>query len=1195
MTRHRFLFCALVVVGACGDDPHASLPTPDDPTATLSRVDREPAGVHCRDGGAVVRTGLDDDRDGGLDDDEIDRTDYLCDGPPARQMIRRDDEPAGAHCEFGGIALRAGLDENRDGTLVDGEVEQTDYVCNARPAEALVRRDDEPAGSRCPQGGAAIRTGIDRNGDHRLDDDEIDDTTYTCNAAEGRALVRRSDEPAGGHCTSGGVAVSTGVDRDRDGALADDEIQDTTYACNAPAASALVRHDPEPAGSHCPHGGAAVRAGLDRDRDQRLADTEIQTTTYACHPAPEPTLVRTDDERAGSRCPHGGTAIRAGADHDRDGRLADAEITTTTYACDDAPARAAVRRRDEPASTSCPDGGSAIDTGLDRDGDSQLDDDEVQDTIRACNAAGRAAARRRDEPTGAQCPHAGYAVDSGVDRNRNAQLDDDEVQGTIYACHDAPGRAVYRRDPEPSGRNCGSGGEAIKTGIDKNRNGRLDDDEIQATAYACAAAPLTVVIRRDDEPAGASCPHGGAAVKSGLDGNRNGRLDDAEVTATDRVCSPAPALAAVREDVEPAGVNCSHGGIAFRAGVDDDRDGSIDDAEIEHTRYACRPAPAVALFRQRAEPAGSHCATGGTAVDTGVDDDADGALDDGEVDTTTRVCAEAADEIIDGDLRIDGIISDEQRARYARVRVVAGNVIVSRAVSRAIALPALQVVRKSVFIDGVDVQLPSLVTVGDALFFDGGGASVTLPSLVTVGGQLSVDIHGHDGALSLPELTTIGGAFFSVSATNATVDAPKLTAVRGQLWFRGAMPSINLGALTTVERLTLECRSATVDLGRLETVGTVTLGRSTDISELNLPRLEHVRGAFTADAAPNLVTLSAPRLHTIGRGIVIRDLPRLTTLDLSELRFVDGEVNISRNPVLEALTLRRLSQVHGTLQLTHLPRLQSLTLDALSTIRARPEAALILQDTGLTTFALHHSQFPRAFDIEGEVEISGDQLVSIDLGSVEGLDDLHVSGPALTTLTATSLHEVTNTFWVGKTPSLTSPTLPQFMYAGELALDKTGLATVDAFANLVSVGALRVWENAQLRTLDGLRQLHAVGDLDVGLNPALTSLSGLARLTLIDGTLRLRGNPALPTLQGLHNVRRAGGIEIYNVSLVDLTGLDALRTVDGTLEISGNDRLTSLAGLGRLVDVGSLGMWENPQLPAAEIVRLRAQLGLDPQ
>ncbi len=94
-------------------------------------------------------------------------------------------EAAGANCEYGGQKIETGLDENGNGTLDAGEVENTIYVCNGGPGDtgdnALVNITPEPAGENCDNGGQKIETGIDDNGDGILDPGEVDNTEYICN------------------------------------------------------------------------------------------------------------------------------------------------------------------------------------------------------------------------------------------------------------------------------------------------------------------------------------------------------------------------------------------------------------------------------------------------------------------------------------------------------------------------------------------------------------------------------------------------------------------------------------------------------------------------------------------------------------------------------------------------------------------------------------------------------------------------------------------------------------------------------------------------------------------------------------------------------------------------------------------------------------------------------------------------------
>ncbi len=95
---------------------------------------------------------------------------------------------------------------------------------------------------------------------------------------------------------------------------------------------------------------------------------------------------------------------------------------------------------------------------------------------------------------------------------------------------------------EPPGINCAAGGTRIELGFDSNGNGVLDADEVSATPYACngnpgmpGAAGLSSLVAMDVEPAGSNCASGGTRVRTGLDGNTNGVLDAAEVTATTRI------------------------------------------------------------------------------------------------------------------------------------------------------------------------------------------------------------------------------------------------------------------------------------------------------------------------------------------------------------------------------------------------------------------------------------------------------------------------------------------------------------------------------------------------------------------------------------------------------------------------------------------------------------------------------------
>lgn len=103
----------------------------------------------------------------------------------------------------------------------------------------------------------------------------------------------------------------------------------------APGANALSATTTEPAGAHCAKGGLRVDVGLDLDRNGVLAPAEVTATSYVCNGDGMTALVRTATEAAGTNCPFGGTRIETGLDANNDGKLNDSEVNAaaTSFVC----------------------------------------------------------------------------------------------------------------------------------------------------------------------------------------------------------------------------------------------------------------------------------------------------------------------------------------------------------------------------------------------------------------------------------------------------------------------------------------------------------------------------------------------------------------------------------------------------------------------------------------------------------------------------------------------------------------------------------------------------------------------------------------------------------------------------------------------------------------------------------------------
>ncbi len=104
----------------------------------------------------------------------------------------------------------------------------------------------------------------------------------------------------------------------------------------------------------------------------------------------------------------------------------------------------------------------------------------------------------------------------------------------------------------------------------------------------------------------------------------------------------------VRIAAEPAGSHCAAGGTRVESGPDADANGQLADAEVSSTQYVCNGlnggtgsagANGVSmLVRVRAEPAGANCAQGGSAVLAGLDTSGNGVLETGEASSVAYVC-----------------------------------------------------------------------------------------------------------------------------------------------------------------------------------------------------------------------------------------------------------------------------------------------------------------------------------------------------------------------------------------------------------------------------------------------------------------------------------------------------------------------------------------------------------------------------
>ena len=137
-------------------------------------------------------------------------------------------------------------------------------------------------------------------------------------------------------------------------------------------------------------------------------------------------------------------------------------------------------------------------------------------------------------------------------------------------------------------------------------------------ACSSADAPPAALVTLSPESAGENCANGGTRISSGADTNGDGTLGNDEVTAVAYTCDGAAGAAGADG---AAGSNGADGtpGQEGAPGVDGTNANGV-------------------VMTTTPESPGEHCPAGGTRIDVGIDDDADGVLDPEEIDATAYAC-----------------------------------------------------------------------------------------------------------------------------------------------------------------------------------------------------------------------------------------------------------------------------------------------------------------------------------------------------------------------------------------------------------------------------------------------------------------------------------------------------------------------------------------------------------------------------
>jgi hypothetical protein len=212
---------------------------------------------------------------------------------------------------------------------------------------------------------------------------------------------------------------------------------------------------------------------------------------------------------------------------------------------------------------------------------------------------------------------------------------------------------------------------------------------------------------------------------------------------------------------EAAGPNCASGGVAIRTGTDANGDGALDANEASSTQYVCN-APMASSFRVLTrltpEPAGANCTQGGVRLEAGLDDNGDSTLGSGEVDTTQYICDTSVfANAYAGDLYIN---SAADLARAQQYTAVLGGIYINYSgASLALVLYDVSTCDSS-GVPATSFSAPKLASIGGDLDVSCNTelASLSLPVLRSIGDDLYIESTKLT-SLSLPALETVSDGF----------------------------------------------------------------------------------------------------------------------------------------------------------------------------------------------------------------------------------------------------------------------------------------------------------------------------------------------------------------------------------------------------------------------------------------------------
>ncbi len=369
------------------------------------------------------------------------------------------------------------------------------------------------------------------------------------------------------------------------------------------------------------------------------------------------------------------------------------------------------------------------------------------------------------------------------------------------------------------------------------------------------------------------------------------------------------------------------------------------------------------LVRVDPEPPGANCPEGGVAVQTGRDDNKNGVIDDSEIDATSYVCGGARPLTCEDRHSISGVVTVFESADFAQldgIGCIDGDLVIAGVDDADLPPLSLEVVTGGITVAGNPALtslagIATITAIGGIYAVQGNNALADISALGKLQGVSSIIISGNDSLTDLAGLESWIDITHNLTITNNASlrdlhGLENLTSTTDGIYLRGNRSLVSLAALD-----------------HLRSAGIMDISGNAALPAISLASLQKVNVTLIANSNDKLATVLLPSLTTTS-GIQLHNDPLLTSASFPSL-VVANLFLMQSDPVLKTVSAPHFTAATGPMELSTLPALTTIDLTALTTIGGS------LALTGLTTLG-SLSGFSALGGISGDLTVQSCNTLS---------------------------------------------------------------------------------------------------------------------------------------------------------------------------------------------------------------------------